>query len=275
MREYGEEDLRLLADVLPNVARELRIAMANAYIAVDRLAPMEARERDPNVDTNVAYFMQSYYKMYRMIGNLSDAGLLSGEKGFLMPANEDIVGVVRGVCEEAEPLFADRGVRLAFECAFSSHVIAIDKAMIRKLLLNLLSNALKATKKGGSVTVRLKADGGYVRLCVSDTGKGIPPDKLESIFERFLNADENDLTPHGVGLGLALCRCIAQKHGGAIVVESEVGKGAAFTVSLPDKTSMSMILRDSFLLQTGGFNETLAQLSDALSFEAFKHRFMD
>ena len=96
MREYTQEELRLLTEVLPNVAQELRGAMANVYAAANRLAPMEAREGDERVDRNAAIFTQSYYRMYRVIGNLSDAASLAGTGKFAL--TNDILSAWRGAC---------------------------------------------------------------------------------------------------------------------------------------------------------------------------------
>ena len=274
MREYTQEELRLLTEVLPNVAQELRGAMANVYAAANRLAPPEAREQDALVDRNAAIFTQSYYRMYRVIGNLTDAASLA-ETGKFALSNDDIVGVARSVCEKAEALFEAEGVTLTFQSDKSGQVIAMDAGRIERLLLNLLSNALKFTPRGGSVDVRVRVTPRRVYLSVADSGRGIAPEKLEHVFDRFLDTDAMDPPPHGVGLGLAICRRIAQGHGGSIVAESEEGKGATFTVALPNERSADATLRQPRVAYSGGFNRTLLELSDALGVGAFTHQFLD
>lgn len=275
MRKYSEEELKLLTEVLPNVAQELRGAMANVYAAANRLAPTEMREKDAAVDRNAAIFTQSYYRMLRLVGNLSDAAELAQTGRFSTLRNDDIVGVVRTVCERAEPLFRQEGVTLTFESDVSGEIIVMDADRIKRLLLNLLSNALKFTPKGGVVAVQVNTTVSRVLLRVSDTGRGIAPDKLEHVFDRFLDVDAAAPPPHGMGLGLALCRRIAEGHGGMIVAESPEGGGAVFTVSLPRKRSVVTQLRQPKLEYAGGFNRTLLELSDALGSGAFTHRFLD
>ena len=274
MREYSDEELRLLTEVLPGVAQELRGAMANIYAAANRLAPMEARERDESIDKNAAIFTQSYYRMYRVVGNLTDAAKLTDTGKFAL-TNDDIVGVARGVCEKAEALFESEGVTLTFEADKTGQIIAMDAGQIERLLLNLLSNALKFTPKGGSVVVRVRVTPQRVLLSVADTGRGMTPEQLEHAFDRFLRSDPMDPPPHGIGLGLAICRRIAQGHGGSIVAESEEGKGATFTVALPNVRSSDAALRQPRLVYAGGFNRTLLELSDALGASAFLHQFLD
>ena len=273
MKEFSEEELRLLTSVLPNVAQELRGAMANVYAAANRLAPAEARERDESVDKNAAIFTQSYYRMCRIVGNLSDAAKLT-ETGRFALGSDDIVGLARSVCEKAEPLFTDAGVTLAFESNKSGQIIAMDAELMERLLLNLLSNALKFTPRGGSVYVRVRVTQQRVNLTVSDTGCGIAPEMLEHIFDRFLDVDAAAPPPHGMGLGLAICRRIAQGHGGSIVAESEEGRGTSFTVSLKNERG-SAVLRQPKMDFAGGFNRTLVELSDALPWTAFRHQFLD
>ena len=274
MREYSKEELKLLTEVLPNVARELRGAMANVYAAANRLAPPEMRERDEKADRAAAFFTQSYYRMYRVVGNLSAAEKLA-EDGKFPLSNGDVVGLARAVCERAEALFEAEGVTLTFESARAGQVIAMDAEMLERLLLNLLSNALKFTPRGGRVDVGVRVTQRRVYLSVSDTGCGIAADKLEHVFDRFLETGAMDPPPHGLGLGLALCRRIAEGHGGSIVAESEEGKGARFTVSLPNVRERVVSLRQPKIVCEGGFNTTLLELSDALGAQAFTHRFLD
>ena len=270
MREYTEEELRLLTEILPNVGTELRDAVSSIYGAVMRLAPVEAQEADPAVKKNAAIFMHGYCRMLRVVGNLSRAEMLAKNAPPEL-RNLDFVGLCRDVCREAEALFELKKVALVFESDVAGGVLAADEAQLKRLLLNLLSNALRYTPEGGTVTVRVKWGGRFAQLSVSDTGRGIAPEKLETVFESFLHSDALDAPPHGVGLGLALCRRIAEGHGGRIVAESAPGEGATFTVSLPRKTTRDAALRAPRIAYAGGLNETLVELSDALPTEAFTY----
>ena len=105
-------------------------------------------------------------------------------------------------------------------------------------------------------------------LSVEDTGPGIAPDRLETLFDSYHQAENPAPPPQGLGLGLALCRGIAQGHGGIITAESRQGKGSRFTFSMPDRLS-GTTLSDVRFDYAGGFNHTLMALSDALPPEAF------
>lgn len=274
MRDYTEEELKMLSDVLPNIALQLRTSLSTIYTAVDRLAPQETREKDPKTDRTAAAFYQSYYQLYRVISNLTDAGNLFERKRFEL-YDDDIVGVCRSVCAEVDFLFAQRGVELDFLADRDSRIIALDAEAIRKLLLNLLSNALKFTPKGGSVRVRVKTEGRFVKIAVADTGKGMDSDTLAHLFDRFMDGGQDPMPPRGLGLGLPICQRIAQGHGGMIVAQSEEGKGSLFTVSLPAVKAGRVQLKDRGSDYAGGFNRTLVEMSDALSSEAFLQKYLD
>ncbi len=112
--------------------------------------------------------------------------------------------------------------------------VVVEALHVRRVLANLLSNALKFTPAGGAVSVRVWREDDQVILQVADTGIGIPPEQQTRIFERFYQVDGSIRRRYGgVGLGLALVQELVEAHGGRITVESEVGRGSAFTVTLP------------------------------------------
>ena len=108
---------------------------------------------------------------------------------------------------------------------------AIDPARVHQVLINLISNAIKFTPPKGTVSVHAVRAGDAARIDVSDSGIGIPGDKLEAIFERFVQVKKNDR--RGVGLGLYISRCIVQGHGGRIWAESKLGEGTTISFTLP------------------------------------------
>ena len=138
-------------------------------------------------------------------------------------------------------------------------------------LSHLLSNALKFTPAGGTVTVELKKSGETLRLTVSDTGCGIPPERMAHLFDGCFQPGHPTPAPYGLGLGLPLCRAIAEKHGGSITVESAPGKGSRFMVTLPDRQLGSQ-LSDIPSVYNGGFSRPLLGLADALPSDAFAVR---
>jgi PAS domain S-box-containing protein len=132
------------------------------------------------------------------------------------------------------PQVWEKGIKMTLlHCPDDVRVVA-DAEKLRQVLLNLLSNAIKFTERGGSIELGCARDPGAVRLFVRDTGIGIPPEKLDSVFEPFVQV-RSDLTrpSEGAGLGLAISRDLARGMGGDLTVESRVGEGSVFTLRLP------------------------------------------
>lgn len=145
----------------------------------------------------------------------------------------DLAALVEEVAELYQPLADDRGLQIALQTE-SDVEIDGDAGWLRQLASNLIDNAIKFAEPGGCVSLRLDAAGEHVRFVVSDAGVGIAPDRLPHVFERFYQADAAR-SAGGHGLGLSICRWIAEIHGGTIEAESRLGEGTTFTVCLPKR----------------------------------------
>lgn len=264
-----EPDDRQQAFLFSNIAAQLRGALSNLHLAASQLVPAEARERDPELDGRAARLDQSYYQLLRLVNNLSAAAQYLGGGQPLPVQDRDIVEAMGELCAQAEGPAALLGLELRFVCAPEQHVCAFHQASLELLVHQLLSNAFKFTPAGGTVTVELKFHAKRVLLSVEDTGRGIPPEHLEALFDRYLHGEPLAPAPQGLGLGLPLCRAIAEGHGGTIMAESVVGRGSRFTLSIPDRQTGSGGVSDIALDYSGGFNRTLLALADALPARAF------
>ncbi len=148
----------------------------------------------------------------------------------------DLRGIVEEVQETGELLAEQAGVRMSVATPAEPIVVSVDASRIRQLILNLVTNAVKYTPAGGSVRMQLGPANGRVTLSVADTGIGIAAGDLPHIFDRFWRADSARTRTGerpGAGLGLAICKWIAEAHGGQIDVVSRPGRGTTFTVTLP------------------------------------------
>jgi signal transduction histidine kinase len=222
----------------------------------------------------MAILSQSYYRAMRLVNNLSAAPMLLETTPFLT-ANVELVAWLDGLVRQALPLAEETGVALCFSCSLPHHSVAIHKEHMERLVWNLLSNAVKFTPRGGSVTVTLRSSGKQLLLSVSDTGCGISEELQETVFDRYLHTQRMDPQPHGLGLGLPLCRRIAEGHGGRLVLQSAEGQGTTVTVALPDRRSDAAALKDVSYHYAGGFQSVLMELSDALPYKAFRARHID
>ena len=273
MASLYDNNRELLCRVMPNLASQLRGPLGNIHSALNRLMDQPAEDREKR-DQDLAMLYQSYYRMLRLVGNLSEAPTLL-EEGPLPLANEDIVAFVHTICQQAEEPVRLCGQRLIFQCEKTIQVVAINAPAMERLLLNLLSNAMKFTGTGGIITVSVKVRREMVDISVEDTGPGLDAEDQAVLFERYQHPDLLDPAPHGFGLGLPLCRRVAQGHGGTILISSVPHAGTKVTVSLPNQRRDGVKLQEMGFDYAGGFNHTMVELSDALPSEAFRNRYLE
>ena len=268
-----EQEQNRWASLFPGVAAQMRGALSNLYLAAGQLVSARDREQDPALDQKAAYFDQSYYQLLRLVNNLSMAGCLADETPLPL-RNKELVEFVGAWCEEAASAAQILQIDVRFVCVRDQLVCAVAPDALRHILEHLMSNALKFTPAGGTVTVELKEAAGRVILTVADTGCGIPQERMETLFDAYLHQNPMDLPGHGLGLGLPLCRRLAEAQGGSLLADSKVGQGSRFVVSLPLR-QMGAEVSDMPFDYGGGFNRTLLAFADALPAKAFLLRNQD
>lgn len=152
-----------------------------------------------------------------------------------------MVELARDVHQSMEPLAGARRVRLEFVFPNSTLLLHADKDLLRQVMINLLSNALKFTPEGGLVSFIIEDQHDEILVTVQDNGKGIPKEAQPFLFDKFFQARNQTLKkPEGSGLGLAISKKIVLMHGGKIWVESEEGKGARFVFLIPNFIARSI-----------------------------------
>ena len=170
--------------------------------------------------------MQSVEYMRRMLdGALESCGRACRQER-PRPVSVDLAVCVKQLCLRCRPFAEQTGVRLRWHGNVAALRMALDEDMLCRILLNLISNALRFTPRGGEVTVVWRAMGDYVEICVADDGAGIAPERLPYVFLR----GESD---GGYGHGLPIAQRLARIMGGDLTASSQSGKGSAFTLRLP------------------------------------------
>jgi signal transduction histidine kinase len=187
-------------------------------------------ENEAQVRSHAQRIQRSGARMNRLVGDLVD--IASIEAGKLAVAHEltDPARVVTEAVETFQAQASAKGISLVLSVD-APPLVAFDPARILQVLTNLISNAIKFSPPGGQVSVRVERADDQLRFQVIDDGIGIPADKLDTVFERFLQVAPGDR--RGVGLGLYISRCIVQGHGGKIWAESAIGQGTTVTFTLP------------------------------------------
>ncbi|MBK6881043.1 MAG: response regulator [Elusimicrobia bacterium] len=169
-----------------------------------------------------------------LINDLMDVVSIQSGKLRVERALSDLGELLAAVQSRLVPLANQRKVRFEVTTDTALPPLLIDKRRIDQVLTNLIGNAFKHTPEDGRVAVRAAREGAAVRVTVSDTGEGIPPEALERVFEQFFQVESHASKKEGLGLGLTIAREIITAHNGEIGVASEgVGKGAQFWFTLP------------------------------------------
>lgn len=151
----------------------------------------------------------------------------------------DIVAFVKNQIESFLPLIKQRKIEISLDCASESMIGYFDVDKLDKILYNLLSNAAKYNKAGGSIKISLlyDKDKSFIWLSVKDNGEGISPEKLKDLFKRFYEGDYRKFNTIGTGIGLSLTKDLVELHKGTITVDSKLGVGTEFTIKLPIDSS--------------------------------------
>ncbi len=175
-----------------------------------------------------------------LIGEILEYSRLDGGHVQFNIEDINIDNVLTEAVEMLAPQIAENRIPFSqVNCAAASSdgacLARADRMKVRQILINLLTNAVKFTPAGGSVSLSAAISDGRVLICVTDSGKGIPSDQIANIFEPFVQIDRGSTpTPYqGVGLGLSICRQLARGMAGDLTAVSELGVGSTFTVSLP------------------------------------------
>jgi signal transduction histidine kinase len=234
----GPHDER--AEFLSNISHELQTPIAILRGNVEML--QSTRATDAERATAERVIVTTLDGMSRLIGNVLESAKLKFSKKPSYERSIAVGALLRETHEDCLLLAEDKGVRLSLEV---SAVVADEEVFVRgnrdrlkEVLLNLISNALKHTPRGGTVALRMEqpcaagASAG-VRMVVEDSGCGIASEALPHIFERFYRIEGGAFTPPGTGIGLNICREIVEAHGGTITAESRLDKGSRFIICLP------------------------------------------
>jgi two-component system sensor histidine kinase BaeS len=214
----------LIADVTHELRTPLSVIRGAAEGIADGVYPGDGAHVAPIVD--------GVEVIARLVDDL--ATLSSAEAGQLTLHREELSPheLVEGAIAPLRPRFEAAGVALVNDLPDELPTVDVDVFRLRQVLSNIMTNALRHTPTGGSVTISATHSSAALTLRITDTGSGIPADELTHVFERFSKAPDSE----GSGLGLAIARSLVQAHGGSIRAESEVGNGTTIVVTLPPST---------------------------------------
>ncbi len=238
----AEDDRRGLEEAktrfFANISHEIRTPLTLM------LGPIESvLQGDYGMEVGTDFFKNLHrntISLLRLVNNLLDFSKIEAGKMSLMVQEGDIVYFARHYFNDIQMAGKSKNITLDFSSSADSIMVFFDPERMDKVFMNLLSNALKFTFSGGKISIALTEDNDYCRITVSDTGEGIPEKNIESIFDRFSQADITTTRKHdGTGIGLALAKELVELHGGSVTVESRYiekhpdDHGSVFTLSIP------------------------------------------
>lgn len=226
------ERKRLETEFISLVSHELRTPMTSTIGALDLLNSGQLGTLSDRGQQILQVAIRNSERLIRLVNDILDLERMKSGKINIEPAPCSLEPLIVQATETMQAMAQQARVRLLLESCDAT--LNLDADRILQTLTNLLNNGIKFTEPGGTVKLTASVTGDRCLITIQDTGRGIPADKLESIFERFQQVDASDSrSKGGTGLGLTICRHIIERHHGKIWVESELGKGSTFCISLP------------------------------------------
>ena len=264
-QESDSSELRSMA----LAARELREPLTNVMITAENLFPLSAAEDDPRSSEQVARLNRGLFQLLRIIGNMSDA-----ERYTAVSRQEtvDIPGLFAEIFEKAEALVSHAGITLTYDGPDQPIYGLANREQLERAVLNILSNAIKFTPKGGTIAAKLTRSGRMLRLSVTDSGSGIAQSVRSSVFSRYLRQPALEDSRYGIGLGMVLIRTAAAHHGGTVLIDQPDGKGTRITMTMTIRQSEQSTLRSNILRvdYAGERDHGLIELSECLPTELYE-----
>lgn len=219
-----------MSAVFTNITHELLTPLTVISASVDKL-----REEEPEYGRDYDLMQINIQRMVRLLQQILETSKSQSGQLKLLVAQGDVMRYIRETAEYLEPLIKKKKMKYIIECHPESMMGWIDTDKLDKIIYNLLSNAAKYSREGGEVSIKAETNKNFDHLIiyVSDTGNGIPKEKMKNLFRRFQDGEYRQHKVIGTGLGLALTQDLVALHKGTIRCNSEEGKGTTFIIDLP------------------------------------------
>ena len=225
---------KLRQDFTAMMVHELRSPLTVIKGTSDLLIKEYKNLNSEQVNTFIVQIKDSAIALLGIVNELLDASKIEAGKVELFKKQGDINKIINDEFNYYYNLARDKGINFSFDLDLSIQKFYFDEQKIKQVLNNLLSNAIKFTDPGGTLVIVSKNYGSYIGISVNDSGKGVPDEVKELLFQKFVQARESDKSnEQGTGLGLVICKGIVEAHGGRIWIEDNVPKGAKFIFTLP------------------------------------------
>ena len=232
---------RIKTEFFSNISHELKTPL-NIIFSTTQLLPLYIKNDNGNfestkINKHINIMKQNCYRLLRLVNNLIDITKIDSGFVELNLQNKNIVEIIENITLSTVEYAESKSRTIIFDTDVEEKIIAFDPEQMERIILNLISNAVKFTKPNDKIEVKIYDGLDNIIISVEDTGIGIPKEKQEIIFERFRQVDHLlHRRNEGSGIGLSLIKSLIEMHGGKISVKSEYGKGTEFIIELPIKT---------------------------------------
>jgi PAS domain S-box-containing protein len=231
--QFRELD-KMKSDFMAAVSHEFRTPLTSINMSVDILRQKLLGEVTSAQQELLESSKKDCDRLTKMVKDLLQLSKLESGKLEVKEERVDLVKIIEAAMQPMQLQFKEKGVVLLFDSEKKVPKFIGDEQQLMWVISNLLTNALRYTNLGGKVEIIASQINKNIRIDVSDTGRGIPPEYIDKIFDKFVQVKQQpDTTPGSVGLGLAIAKEIVDMYGGNISVKSEVNKGTTFTILLP------------------------------------------
>jgi len=270
-KQKESKDDNLPVEIINNISRELKAQLTMVFSSFQLFSGEDRKLLPEKYASGISILKQQSCRLMRLTSNLIEvtAGRSDSDAGFA-PEIDDLGNICRDICEEIEVHIAPLGAKLRFEQPETRIYIPFDHVMVKRIILNLVSNSIRHGGRDVEISVSVYMSGKDAIIRVSDNGKGIKGEIMPYVFNRaFQPATHNT---DGAGLGLSIVRIAAELHGGHVVLESKENLTSVY-VCLPASHGGSDgngLIGGPSPIYTGGLSQILIELSDVLSSEEYE-----
>lgn len=243
-----KEKNKFKTEFLSNVAYDIKKPINKIFETNNNLIENKGKYNSENINNHTRLVKQNCYRLIRLLSNVEYVSRIDNGTCTLELRKCDIVKLLENIVKISKTYTDKKGIDISFKSEVNKKILSLDIDKVEKIILNILSNAIKFTDTGGKIDINLYMHNEQVCISIKDTGIGIPKDKTEVIFENFEQLDTTlSRGCEGTGMGLSVVKKLANLNNIKINVESELNKGSEFIITLPNNiVSKNIKLQDKF-----------------------------
>ena len=243
-----KEKNKFKTEFLSNVAYDIKKPINKIFETNNNLIENKGKYNSENINNHTRLVKQNCYRLIRLLNNVEYVSRIDNGTCTLELRKCDIVKLLENIVKISKTYTDKKGIDISFKSEVNKKILSLDIDKVEKIILNILSNAIKFTDTGGKIDINLYMHNEQVCISIKDTGIGIPKDKTEVIFENFEQLDTTlSRGCEGTGMGLSVVKKLANLNNIKINVESELNKGSEFIITLPNNiVSKNIKLQDKF-----------------------------